>query len=292
MVRTAMAQCQYSSPCVPPVITFGGVAATDVGVIDRETFRATTPPHAAGAVEVRVKGQRDLSSFAFRYYDPAEPPLEAFFERVLIPILYDGPGRYGSQWQTDLSVRNANDFVVQPWVVNGEQLTFQPGRPKRVSIEPAPEGRFLLLPREALPRLHYNLLVRDVSEGRGWGTEVPMVRETEFRQSIELMNLPFDQRYRVTLRLYSTQPASAGVLVWTMIGPGPGPHGRSVELTCGGSPACPADRPAHGALDLSPPAGLAAGGSFSIRVNSPRPVWGFATVTDNETQHVTVISAQ
>ncbi len=63
-VVVAASHCLVLVPttCPPPAITFGGMPATDVVTIDGSHFRATTPPHALGAVEVRVTGDSFVKS--------------------------------------------------------------------------------------------------------------------------------------------------------------------------------------------------------------------------------------
>jgi len=61
--------------CPLPTITFGGVAATNVAIVDYAHFRAPTPPHAAGPVLLTINGDSlQAHSYAFRYYDPSADP--------------------------------------------------------------------------------------------------------------------------------------------------------------------------------------------------------------------------
>lgn len=55
-----------------PSVTFGGVAATNVNVIDENTITATAPAHAAGAVgvEVNVKGGKHTLTNCYTYVMP------------------------------------------------------------------------------------------------------------------------------------------------------------------------------------------------------------------------------
>lgn len=56
-----------------PVVTFGGVPATNVVVVDEFTITATSPPHAAGAVDVTVlngNGTTGTLPNGFTYYAP------------------------------------------------------------------------------------------------------------------------------------------------------------------------------------------------------------------------------
>jgi hypothetical protein len=59
-IVVAAAHCLNQPPtaCPLPSIRFGGVSATKVVVIDQSHFRATTPPHAPGAVQVTVPAIR------------------------------------------------------------------------------------------------------------------------------------------------------------------------------------------------------------------------------------------
>lgn len=293
LIQSHINMCPASGPCAPPTITFGGVPATNVEVISGTEFRAIAPPHAPGVVEVRVQGAFDVRTTAFRYYDPAEPPLAALFERLLIPVIYDGPGRRGSQWVTEVSIRNTNDWVVGAWNGRGASAAISPGAAIRADLGQAPHGLFLVIPREAFPGLGVNVLVRDTSgEAGGWGTELPVVRDHDWVSAFDLLNVPFDARYRVTLRIYGREAATAArVTVHTIEGPGPTSFSRVIRLSCDDS-VCAADTPAFAALDLSTQ--LSGPGRYGVRVQSipDQPIWGFVTVTDNETQHVTVISAQ
>jgi hypothetical protein len=54
-------------------VTFGGVAATNVHVVDAVTMKATAPPHAAGTVDVVVNDSASVTvSNGFTYGNP--PP--------------------------------------------------------------------------------------------------------------------------------------------------------------------------------------------------------------------------
>jgi hypothetical protein len=280
-----------------PAITFGGVAATNVVVLGTSRFRATTPPHAAGAVEVRVG---DRKSYAVRYDDPATPPLPALFERILVPVVYNGPGAYGSSWATEVSVRNDNPTGVRLWT----QSVIAASRPAILELDDAPGGLFLIVARGDAPALHLNALVRDVSrEALDWGTEMPIVRASSFStHAIELLNIPVDARYRHTLRIYAngSYPTFARVSSYAM-DDGRGLAERLIALTssrpCSATEPCASDRPSFAMVSDFP-------GMFHTNVTTGRiglrietwvagtPLWAMVTVTNNETQHVTVVSPQ
>lgn len=287
--------------CTPPAITFGGVAATNVTAVDGTHFQARVTAHAPGAVEVRVAGGSvNRSSYAFRYYDPAAPPLPSLFERVLLPVVYNGPGAFGSAWMTEPTLKNGNAYAVEPWRAIGDLTSLPPA--KALSFEPgsAPAGVFVILPRESAPMIHFNTLVRDLSrEPSAWGAEVPVVRENDFRSTpLDLLNIPTDPRFRLTLRMYAlgSVPALVQLTFYAMDGGGVLDQ-RFVNLVsaapCMGPFACGSDRPSYAAIsDLQPLLGSAGRIGIDVEPLSGLPVWAFVTITNNDTQHVTVISPQ
>lgn len=285
--------CMNAGPggCPSPTVTFGGVPATNVVVLDGVNLRVTTPPHAAGAVEVRVTVVSVWSSYAFRYFDPAEPPSAKFFERVLVPVIYNGPGALGSNWVTELSLRNNNDTIVQPWHPIGGSSAIAPASVLRFGSGNVPGGLFLVVPRAAGGAMSFHGAVRDTSRSdREWGTEIPIVREKDFQQSVDLLDIPTDPRFRTMLRVYSLAPlpnAAAGVNIYSLAD---GKNLRSFFWplsSCADAVPC-ADQPGFGAVaDLT--AGLSAE-RVGVRVTGFTPIWAFVTVTNNETQHVTVVS--
>lgn len=115
-----------------------------------------------------------------------------------------------------------------------------------------------------------------------------MVREESFRCcSVELVNVPSPKNARATVRVYvlGDAPAVADVLVM-----GHDPLPRRINLTRVGP-----DQPLYGALDITsdlnaqerPPGG-------SVDVSCPAGVrcWAMLTITDDDTQQVTLITPQ
>lgn len=271
----------FSNVSGRPVITFDGVPATDVAVVRQSHFRATTPPHAAGAVEVRVG---DRSSYAFRYYDPSKPPHPVFFERVLVPVAYNGPGESGSMWTTEVAMRNGNTWPVTAWPLN----VIAPLRPAMPALN-APGGLFLFIPRGE--GVHFNAFVRDTSHEIG--TEIPIVRERDFStRPFELLNIPAERRYRHTLRIYSPTARFAAVTAFEMADGRVITH-RLIEL---GEPVG-LDRPWYAQIGDFPATfrTFPLTGRIGIRVEPYVPgteLWAFVTVTDNQTHQVRVVSPQ
>ena len=305
-VNADVRHCQGrpTGSCPPPVITFDGVAATNVEVINAVEFRARTPAHASGAAEVRISSGEftRVSRAGFRYYDRSEAPLESMFERVLIPVAFSGPGAHGSQWTTELSVLNRSPYAVSLFhpLATGDPIAA--GHPLRIPLSGSAGGRLLFVPRESIGTMAFNLLVRDTSrQSEDWGTEVPVVREADFStDAVELLNVPVDPRFRLTLRVYGVDsaPGDALITVYSMETGNAYSVPKSFPLVsaapCAPAIPCASDDPAFALIDvLSEMPGLPASGRIGIRIQATyaaQPIWAFVTVTNNTTQHVTVIS--
>jgi hypothetical protein len=275
-VEAGVAHC---GACPLPQITFGGVPATEVVALDPDSFRARTPPHAAGAVEVRVTSQdRSVAAYAFRYYDPAEPALANLFTRLLVPVFLNSAGVASSRWSTEVWARNRNEFAVEIW--NGPSIPAS--MPLALPLREAPNGVFLHVPRDAAARLHLNAVVRN--EGRS-GTELPIVREEDFREEVELLGIPADARFRHQLRIYAPAPSTVVVTAYDL-GTGVADPGRLLTLSAGDAP----DAPAFATLTNLRPAATR---PFGVRVQAfGPPVWAFVSITDNVTGEVRIVSAQ
>ncbi|HUJ15288.1 MAG TPA: IPT/TIG domain-containing protein [Thermoanaerobaculia bacterium] len=294
----AAAHCLNKPPgsCPPPSITFDGTPATNVVVIDQSHFRATTPPHAPGAVQVTVSDDTfTKSSYAFRYYDPAAPPSDKFFERILIPVIFNGPGAAGSNWVTELSLRNDNDFFVEPWRPISQSPSIEPLTPVRFGSTDEPEGTFLVVPRQAASNLFFHAAVRDTSRSDSdWATETPVVRANDFKMNLELLDIPVDSRFRTMLRIYAATSPLPGYesfvhVIFYLMDDGHDLGGTfpSFANPCSDVLTC-AQQPSYTAVaDLT--SGLPAG-RIGIQIQAAVPIWAFATITNNETQHVTVVS--
>lgn len=60
----------------------------------------------AGEYEVVLNVDEVIA--AVRFVDPAAAPDRSLYERVLVPVLFDGPGAYGSRWATEAEMINAS----------------------------------------------------------------------------------------------------------------------------------------------------------------------------------------
>ncbi|HEX2062765.1 MAG TPA: hypothetical protein VHK90_18640, partial [Thermoanaerobaculia bacterium] len=73
------------------------------------------PPNEPGPATVRVtvNGVAHEVIAALHYVDPASAPDPALYERMLIPVLMEGAGAFGSQWTTEAVMINADPDVIE-----------------------------------------------------------------------------------------------------------------------------------------------------------------------------------
>lgn len=261
---------------------------------------ATVPARAPGTANVRLvlDGQSIDAAAALRYIDPAAAPDPALYERVLVPVLYEGPGAFGSQWATEAVMINATDTPLEslpdvarplPRVAARQSVSLFPLFGNRAS------GLLLFIPRGRDVR--FGNLVRDLSrDTQQWGSEVPVVREEDARLEVYLPNVPFDPNYRLQLRVYGLEGVPMQVEV-AVQGQGFVPQ-QALQLSapCATAP-CNSNQPAYASADLRQLFPRLTGGRATIQVRPASHeehdrMWAFVTVTNNTTQAVTVISPQ
>lgn len=275
----------------------------------RPGLRVIAPPHAGGLVDVTIAtndGSSTVGNILY-YYEPDELPLFSVFERILFPILADQAGAGGSLWRMETSIANPNRFAidnanhVRPLVCVtfpcGERM--DPRTFVRFEGGEYPHGVALLAPRAEAPYLSFASRVRDVSrEDDNFGTEIPVVRERDMvrRGAVSLLDVPLDPRYRVKLRVYAFDDSDGQQLGTTVVFQDVTTRARRVEplllsRTCTGN-AC-ASTPYYAELNLPP----ATGARTNLYIDVPTPnmvqplKWAFASVTNNKTQQVTIVSA-
>ena len=269
-------------------------------------IRATLPPHAPGAVDVHVdartiQGEKSYSVVGgISYVDPAAAPDPALHERVLVPVLFEGDGDLGSRWTTDATMTYPigtpgifiNHDVMAPLPAHGGYLT------PRSLLElygNHPTGLVVFVPRGQ--EVRFGNVVRDVSRSAAqWGSEVPVVREGDVRQEVELVNVPFDPRYRLQLRIYGLEGAGFPVMI---VADMPNVASRRDAVLSGLCSAaqlpCNSKTPAYASVDPRQLFGHLSAPRMNLRItslNNARKLWAFVTATNNETQNVTVITPQ
>jgi hypothetical protein len=218
-------------------------------------------------------------------------------ETVLVPlVVQEREGAFGSRWATSFVAWNGTDVV---------------------AMDPLNEGN---LPAAVLWRNRLNanydtmhLRIRDINreQDASWGTELPIVRETDLRaHQLHLLDIPTDHRFRISLRIYTVAPFDTTARLATFaievhrLDPccDTGSRQQLVDIN---APALRGFgvgtfvRTQPGYLELNdflaswPEVADARLVRITIKaVNDTRPplFWAFASITHNTTQHVTLVT--
>jgi hypothetical protein len=284
--------------CEGQSVRVGAALVTLAGASDGAAW--FTPPARTqpGFVDVQLtSGETSIiETNALYYFNEPDPSV---FERVLFPVLLDAPGVNGSHWISETVIANSNRWWVENWnyVQPFVCIDFpcierlQPGTYDRFLGNGYAHGIALLVPRDEVDNLAFSLRIRDTSRAaEGFGTSLPVVREKEMfhERGMTLLDVPRDTRYRVKLRIYALPPfpyqdgSFADVRIVD-------PETKAQTSQIVPMTAATATAPAYGELDL--PAGAEAQRS-AIYVHGPDGsyAWAFATVTNNVTQQVTIVT--
>lgn len=241
------------------------------------------------------------------------------FENLLVPViaLSPLPGANGSMWSTSLLVRNTSAVPVQLSGVfqdcNGFSGCPPPDLLPEATYEILPAvnlgnpATILAVPTGRSGDLVFTLRVQDLSrQSQTWGTTIPVVGETKFHSdAVWLLDLPISTSFRNTLRIYEIDgrsPAQVVVRVFAIAPAHPiwlkaaSPDRLLGEATVTLRPGSRNITPGYAEIaDLSKIASLIGVSRVAIQVQPLTPglrIWSFASVTNNETQHVTVITPQ
>lgn len=239
-------------------------------------------------------------------------------ERLLIPIAIEGQiaGGYGSLWETRLSIVNKGE---SPLAIGGIATTCQfppciptailPDStifPKFFPASKAIPGMFLTLLASKIEDLDINLRVQDLSrQAQTWGTELPVIRESHALHSeTELLDIPTGVEFRSLLRIYDFDPAPGHSIRLRVYATDPArvlPEDQAQDdLIAEFDMPFRTDLntttyPGFADITLSDLPGLPVGRRLRISITpitTGLRFWAFVSVTNNETQHVTVVSPQ
>lgn len=297
-LRLRMTGVSCGASCNGVKVIVGGVEATGLEQTTDGALWFDAPAHPEGLVDVQVVlgDAVAVSPGALYYFDDAE---RSVFERILFPVVFATDGANGSRWRSEATISNP-----RPWFVENAN-TLSPLLPCLVypcgeRLDPReivsygdgyPRGFVLQAPRPEAPDLAFALRIRDVSrQAEGLGTQIPVVREKDFTHGtgITLLDLPVDPRYRVKLRVYMLEPVPipsqfAQVTLRNTVTRAT-TFTRSFPVHPGGR-----NEPYYAELDL--PAG-AANERVNLHLTLPldATAWAFATVTNNATQQVTIVT--
>jgi hypothetical protein len=275
-------------------VTIDGVTVVVAGPTDGPPS-INAPPHAPGAVDVVVDlGSHTVTSkAALIYYDPASTD-PAIFEPILFPVSFQGPGALGSQWVTENFISWTPAFFRDPLPCCA---SFIAGTSAQLLNNANPWGIVLYAIRGTADSLHLASRIRDTSrQTETAGTEVPVVRERDFRSRLRFINVPVNSRYRVMLRLWAIgdDPHFNAALPVSLVST-PVPFMAIPMSKISGTAMW------FGRIDVtslltrteSSPTTLqvypTAYGSDAVPLAFPR-IWGMLSITNNDTQQVTIIS--
>jgi hypothetical protein len=238
----------------------------------------------------------------------------ADYTATLIPLVSHGlPGAHGSVWNSELHIYNASHLLLRmlgaiedaPILSLDPAVFIDPNELREVVLnprEPGVDGALLYVPNAMVDSTKMALRVRDTSQNAtSLGDEVPVVRADQAKHDLTVVDVPVDPKYRATLRIYGFTAAPMPVRATVYSESGTQLAQFDVELngilTAVFVPFPP--HPAYIALDPLTPAVRAAGGrrvridvtNFGTEVTPPPArIWAFVSLTNNETNQVTLVT--
>ena len=307
------------APC-PPRVFFGDQEATvrDAG---HSQILAVTPPYTGptAAVDVTVRtgdGRTATLPKGFTYVSNAE----AAYELWLLPVYLEAPlsGAGGSRWETDLWLRNNNATEIaqlEPWPCPDDGIACLAIFPNSYAMTPGETLRnlaaFFRLPNLSIARIVYvsrnaaanvsaNLRIADTSRNDlDAGTEVPIVRESALKTGMAtLHNVPVTPNSRALLRIYDVSPLASEYLVQVFPeNASKDPQRAVTTFTIRTTPPETGEfrtTPGIAEFDLATRVSPNAG---PVRVtvlpaNQGRRYWAMVSITNNITNHVTLVTPQ
>lgn len=232
---------------------------------------------------------------------------------VLIPVFFEGtvPGGFGSVWDAELRVFTAA-WGWEPFGGGGCGVHF-PVRAQvepDTSFEPEPKGQasnpgrlvYLLGPgHKAHEFSHwYNSRIRDLSRRlETAGTELPVIIEDELlTQRTQLLNIPLRSEFRSTLRVYDPDGRGDGQVrlrLYDLESEGAALWEGTLFLFVNKAPSHWNEDPQPGFAQITDLGVLVSAPTQRLRVEI-EPLtpglryWAFVSVTNNTTQHVTLVT--
>jgi hypothetical protein len=272
-------------------------------VVPRSTILKAVFTLALGILHVTVSGE----------------PLPEY-TRFLMPVYVNNtPGAYGSRWQSETWVRYSGIETMRmapiPYDCAFECTLLGPVEPNWPSLRlhhltAYPESAILVhVEKEHASEVTFDTRIRDLSRaGRSAGTQIPVIREDLMSTGpLYLLNIPMEPTFRHTLRVYALPDVEMPeVEVRYFRQPNPGGPGLDLNIYL--------LRVQRLTLRIPPPMGtwniapavaevgnietfpeLSGESTIWVEIVPLTPglrAWGLISVTNNETQQVTIISPQ
>jgi hypothetical protein len=299
-------------PC-PTTVMFGDALATLKGMVPT-MLHLLTPPHAPGTVDITVSIAGEAPIILPDAFTFSTNP-EAQYERVLVPLYFDGvlKGAYGSEWTTSLWIRNngADAVLLAPWSCADGQgcsdvpLTYSlPSGRSLQSLAPlsgAPDGnpsRLLFISQAGSADVSFGLRFADQSRGlTDVGIGLPVIRENELLYgAAQLFSVPLRPSFRVLLRLYELGDVSSRfrVTIYPQSELDEQPV-HSEELTAGLPEGSFPPKAGYAQLDVTGLLPLEKAWPDTVRIEitpltDGSRYWSFVSLTNNDTQIVTLVT--
>lgn len=229
--------------------------------------------------------------------------------KYLVPIslVQPVPGAYNSEWVSVFTVLNRSEIPLQLPLYQDCQALCTVIIPPHGSLTAPPAisanggkvgpGDFLIVSEFASKNLSMSLRIQDVSrQALTFGTAISVVPETEaLTGNARFLDVPTDDRFRQMLRVYDFDGRlDATVLVRVYSPDGTLLGEATLPLQTTGIPEQRLVRPGYAEIGWLAAAFPQIASYHRVRfelvpATSGLRYWGFISVTNNETQHVTVI---
>ena len=255
-------------------------------------FFVTVPPHARGSATLKIAASSGEGASTTIHFGEGA----ADNERVLLPIVTPSPvsGANGSLWTAELRAANLGTDSTE--IRSGSSTITLSGN-RATQLTPSSgfgsPGAFIWAPRFSSDSVTFGSRVRDLSrQSQDWGTEISVARERDFHTHIALIDVATAAGFRVLLRVYGYSEAPQPVrIVMSDLRSSSTLFDQTLTTTGIVSvlPIEMPDSPSFLQLPVSVPAERV---RIDVVSMTAQPLWAFASITNNDTQHVTVVTPQ
>jgi hypothetical protein len=158
-------------------------------------------------------------------------------------------------------------------------------------------GAFIYVPARLARDVIAKVRVHDTSrDAAAYGVEIPVVSDRDFAAAVRLVGIPTDPRFRSTLRVYAYNAQSFGAVTLRVRDAADGTLLATVPVALNAVPTEEEILPASAQVSLDPIiAPLRSHARLRIDIadsDAIRPIWGFVSITNNQTQEITLVTPQ